>query len=335
VIQTNWWPQAEYGGIYRLLGQAVQVDKAKKRVSAELLDRGLGTGVRLEIRAGGPAINFTPSAKLLYLDKAITLGGVDTDQAVQVAGSGQPVRSVFAPLDLSPVVLMWDPVRHPDFNTVSDIGQTDTRVVYFQGATYMEYLTGTGILRKSQVDAGYDGTPSRWVADRGANVQQGYLTNEVYAYEYELPAWKKKVAWALVSDSGYPVYPETLAVRPDRENELAPCLRMLVPIMQRSAADYLADPVRTNDLIVSLVKDFGAFAYSRERGAYAVTAMRQNGLMGNGNNKSVGDMDATRVQRILDIVRPIFAVQQQKVPETLVASDLFTNDYLDPSIGAR
>ena len=75
-------------------------------------------------------------------------------------------------MDLSPVVLMFDPARHR-FNTIGEIGQTDTRVVYFQGATYMRYLTGSGILRQSQVDpaprAHRTGGSPRW----GASCSRG------------------------------------------------------------------------------------------------------------------------------------------------------------------
>ena len=119
-------------------------------------------------------------------------------------------------MDISQVVLMWDPKQHPNWQTIADIGQTATKVLYYQGATYMDFLVGSGILRRSQVDASYDGTPSRFVAAGGKVAQQGYVTNEVYSYQHEITQWKKPVAWALVADAGYPVYPETLAIRPDR-----------------------------------------------------------------------------------------------------------------------
>ena len=122
--------------------------------------------------------------------------------------------SVFAPLDLSPVVLLWDPAQHPDFNTIADIGRTDTKVIYFQGATYMAYLLGAGLLRPSQVAATYDGQPAAWVAAKGKIVQQGFVTNEVLRYQNDKSIWGKPVEYRLVSDSGYPVYPETLTIRP-------------------------------------------------------------------------------------------------------------------------
>jgi hypothetical protein len=333
-VQTNWWPQAEYGALYRLLGKDAQVDKGRKSVAGSLVAHGVDTGVKIEIRSGGPANNYTPAAKMLYLDKSITLGGVDLDQAAQLSAD-QPVQAVFAPLDLSPLVLMWDPATNPNFKTVADIGRTDTRVLYFQGSTYMDYLVGAGILRKTQVEGSYDGTPARFVAENGKVVQQGFLTNEVYQYEHELAQWKKPVGWTLVNDAGYPTYPETFGVRSDRKAELAPCLRALVPMLQRATVDYLQDPAGTNDLIASLVKDFNAFPYTAARAAQAVTVMKNNKIMGNGGNAAVGDFDTSRVSRIIDLVKPIFAAQRHPIRGDLKPEDISTNEFIDPSIGIK
>ena len=332
VVQSNWWAQAEDGAVYRLLGGDLTVDAKRKRVSGSLVAEGVDTGVRLEIRSGGPANGFVPAASVLYTDDSVLLATADTDQIAQLAAS-RPVKAVVAPLERSPVVLMFDPAQH-SFSTVADIGRTDTRVLYFQGATYMDYLVGSGQLKKSQVDSGYAGTPDRWAAARGSIVQQGFLTNEPYAYENELPAWDRKVAWLLVADAGYPVYPETLAVRADREQQHAACLRKLVPIVQRSAAGYLADPTATNALIVKLADDFDAYPYTPERAAYAVRAMRDNGIVGNGPNGTLGDFDTARIAELLDIVGPVFARNRQPLPAGLGPDDLVTNAYVDASIGA-
>lgn len=332
VIQTNWWPQAEYGGLYRLLGRDPRVDRDRKVVSAPLVAEGADTGVRIEIRSGGPANSFTPASKLLYVDKDVTLAGSDLDQAAQFS-AGSAVQAVFAPMDLSPLVLMWDPRAYPAVKSVADVGRSGARVLTFQGATYVEYLTGAGILRQSQVEASYDGTPARFVAEKGKVVQQGYLTNEVYAYEQEIPQWRKKVGWALVNDAGYPNYPEALAVRPDRKAELAPCLRKLVPMLQRSAVGYADAPAATNDLLVKLTDEYGAYPYSAARAAYAVTAMRDNRIVGNGTNATIGDFEQARVQRVLDVVTPIFATRRQPVRDGLRAGDLYTNEFIDTAVG--
>jgi hypothetical protein len=332
VIQSNWWAQAEDGAIYHLLGGDLQVDKQHKRVTGSLVADGADTGVKLQIRSGGPANGFVPAASVLYTDPAVLLATADTDQIAQLAGT-KPVKAVVAPLDRSPVVLMFDPAQH-SFRTISDIGKTDTRVLYFQGATYMDYLVGSGQLKKSQVDSGYAGTPDRWVASRGRIVQQGFLTNEPFAYENELPAWDKKVAWLLVADAGYPVYPETLTVRADKEQADAACLKRLVPMIQRSAGGYLADPVDTNALIVKLTQDYDAYPYSAARAAYAAKVMKDNGIVGNGSDGTIGNFDLARVTKLLDIVRPVFAKAKTPLPAGLTADDLVTNAYIDGSVGA-
>lgn len=333
VFQDDWWPQAETGALYRLLGKDLQVDKAKKRVSGPLVADGADTGVRIELRSGGPANGFTPAAKVLYLNKEVTLGSADLDLAAAASKGSQPVLSVFAPMDVSPLVLMWDPRAHPGWKTITDIGKTGTRVLYFPGSTYMQYLVDAGILRKSQVEDSYDGTPGRFIAERGTIVQQGYVTNEVYQFEHELPQWKRPVAWQLVSDAGYPNYPATVAIRPDRRAALAPCLKKLVPIMQRSAARYAADPAPTNALIVQLVKDYGAFPYSAARAAAATASMKRYGILGNGANATVGDFDTARVQKIIDILRPLLAAEHRPVKDGLRPGDIATNEFIDPHVG--
>jgi hypothetical protein len=338
VFQTNWWPQAEYGGLYRLVGANPTIDGTKTKVTGTLVDDGVDTGVKVEIRAGGPANNFTPSTALLYTDESITFGGADLDQIAQISGTGKPVLSVFAPLDLSPVVLLWDPVQHPDFNTIADIGQTDTKVIYFQGATYMAYLLGAGLLRPSQVAPTYGGTPDQWKASKGSIVQQGYVTNEVLRYENDPSVWGKRVQYELVADSGYPVYPETLTIRPDRKQELSACLKKLVPVLQRSTAAYAADPGSTNQFISELVTKYankGAFPYSKEQGDAAAKAMNDNGILGNGKDGTVGNFEERRVQRIIQIVTPIFAAQKTPVKPGLKVTDLVTNEFIDRSVGVK
>jgi hypothetical protein len=63
--------------------------------------------------------------------------------------------------------------------------------------------------------------------------------------------------------------------------------------------------------------------------------MKENGIVGNGNNKTIGDFDEARVQKIMDIVSPIFAGQKKPVKAGLKPTDLATNEFIDTSIGAK
>jgi hypothetical protein len=333
VVQTNWFPEAEHGAAYRLVGPGYRVDAGRKRVSGRLVDRGQDTGVRVEVRAGGPAVGFQSSAAVMYQDQAITLGMLQSDEIVQLSKS-QPVVGVVAPLELDPQILLWDPKAHPDWHTITDIGQTDERVLYFQGSSYMEYLVGAGILRRSQIDGSYDGSPARFVASGGRIAVQGYATDEPYLYEHELKAWDKPVAFQLIVDTGYPNYANVLAVRADQKARLSPCLERLVPILQRAQVDFVRDPGPTLDLIVRLDQAYkGEFVYSPGNARFAVAELRRLGIVDNGRDATLGNFDDARMRRLIGIVAPIFAGQRKPIRPNITPGDVVTNEFIDPSIG--
>ncbi|HTN80625.1 MAG TPA: hypothetical protein VMK16_13185, partial [Acidimicrobiales bacterium] len=53
IVQTDWNPEAEHGGLYQLLGPNPDVDTDTKAVTGELMaSGGVDTGVKLQIRVG-------------------------------------------------------------------------------------------------------------------------------------------------------------------------------------------------------------------------------------------------------------------------------------------
>jgi hypothetical protein len=333
IIQTDWDPESEYGVYYHLLGSNPQVDTERKRVSAPLVAQGRDTGVRLEVRTGGPSIGFEPVSAQMYKDKDITLGQVSTDEAIRFS-DGQPTQAVVAPMEVSPFMIMWDPATYPQFQRIADIGKTDTKVFYFEGDTYMEYLIAAGVLRRSQVDGSYDGKPANFVAAGGKAAQAGFATSEPYIYEHEVRQWAKPVRYALVNEAGYPFYPQALSIRAADRERLAPCLAKLVPIVQRAQLDYLADPAATNELIVDLVEQYDTgWVYSAGLADYAITKMRET-FVGNGPDQTLGNFDMARVGRMLEIVTPIFTAQRKPPKDGLKAEDIATNEFIDERIGA-
>jgi len=335
VIQTNWWPQSEHGAAYQLVGSGYQIDAAHKRVTGPLVAGGKDTGVQLEVRAGGPAVGFQSSAALMYQDPQITVGMVQSDEIIQYSKT-QPVIGVVAPLELDPQIIFWDPRQHPTWHSIADIGQTQTTVLYFRANTYMQYLLGSGILRASQVDGSYDGSPSRFVGSGGTIAVQGYATNEPYTYQHEVTAWGRPVAYQLVYDTGYPNYGDVLAVRTDRKAQLDTCLARLVPMLQQAQVDFLHDPAKTIGLIVKLDEAYkGGFLYTTGNAQFAVDQMRKLGIASNGTNQTLGDFDTGRIQRLISIDAPIFAAQRKPTKPGLASGDVVTNQFIDPSIGLR
>jgi hypothetical protein len=332
VIQTDWDPESEYGVYYHLLGPSPKVDTKKKLVSGSLVAGGKDTGVRLEVRTGGPSIGFEPVSSQMYKDPAITLGQVSTDEAIRFSAK-QATLAVVAPMEISPFMIMWDPQTYPQFNTIADIGRTDTKVLYFEGDTYMAFLTGTGVLKKSQVDGSYDGKPGNFVAADGKVAQAGFATSEPYIYEHEVRQWGKPVKYALVNEAGYPFYPQALSIRAADKAKLAPCLKKLVPIIQRAQVDYLANPAETNKFVVDLVKQYNdGWVYSEGLANYAIDKMRSD-FVKNGSDQTLGNFDNARVQRMIEIVTPIFTAQNQPPKSGLKPEDIATNEFIDTGIG--
>lgn len=336
VIQTDWFPESEYGFLYQLLGPNYTIDKAKKKLIGPLVSGGQDTGVKVEIRTGGPAIGFQQVSAQMYADKSITLGQVSTDEAIQNSAE-QPTLAVVSPLEISPIMIMWNKDKHPEFNTIADIGQTDTKILYYQTDTYMQYLLGAGLVRASQLDGSYDGTLGRWQQSDGDIANGGFATSEPYIAANELRGKKyPNTELQLINDTGYPMYGQALTIRPEDKEKLTPCLRKLVPIIQQATVDFITKPEPTNAVVIKAVQTFKDFwQYSDGMAKYAVKTMSDLGLISNGPNKTLGDMQTERVKRMVDILTPILAAQRKPVKDGLTPEQLFTNEYINQNIGLK
>jgi hypothetical protein len=335
VVQTDWFAESEYGTYFQMLGDAPRFDTDNKRVSAPLVDGGRPTGVDLEIRYGGPAIGYQQVSAQMYADPAITLGLVSTDEAIQNSDR-LATLAVAAPLEIGPYMIMWDRTRHPEIRSIADLGRSGLPVLYYQTDTYMQYLLAAGLLRPDQVDGSYDGSPSRWVTADGGVAQAGFATSEPYIYRNELGDGRSyDVDLQLVHDTGYPLYGQALSIRAADRAALAPCLQKLVPMVQRAQVAFMSDPARTNALVVRAVQaDNGSvWSYSPGLADFAVRTMRERGIVGNGSNATLGDMDEARVARMISILEPVFAAQNKPIRQGLTPAQVYTNEFVDPSVG--
>jgi len=332
VIQKDWQPESEHGFLYNLVGKGYKVDTDKKKVIGPLVAQGRDTGVKIEIRTGGPAVGFEPVPAVMYTDPSINLGYVATDEAVQFSAK-QPTTAVFAQMDISPLAIIWSPQEHPTFNTLVDIGQSDTTVLYTKGLSYMEFLVGSGILKRSQLNGSYDGSPALFVQSGGKDALQGFATSEPYLYEHEIKQWGKPLKFQLVNDSGYPVYFSSMSVRAGDKAKLAPCLKKLVPILQRSQVDFIGNPGPAINVILDLVKQYNTgWQYSRGLAEYSAKAMKDLGIVGNGNDGTLGNFDMARVQKIIQIMSSIMAAQKQPTAQGLKPEQIATNEFIDTKI---
>ena len=334
-IQTDWNPEAEHGCLYQMIGDGYTVDKSKFTVTGPLMADGQDTGVKVQIRSGGPAIGFQTVTSQLYADDSLLLGFVYTDEAIQNSAK-QPTVAIESGFDKNPQMIMWDPATYPDVTSIADLGKDKVKIRYFSGAAYMDFFTSTGVLSKDQVDGSYDGTPALFVADEGKSAQQGFGSAEPYLYANEIPGWMKPVKYAYINDAGWDNYAQSIATKPENITKYADCLKKLVPIIQQSTVDYLGDPTHANDIVLDAVKQFNnGWVYTQGTADYAVKTMKADGLLANGPDGVVGKFDDTRVTDLITKATPIYTALDSAPKTGLTAADIITNQFLDPSIGIK
>jgi hypothetical protein len=333
VIQTDWYPEAEHGNLYQLIGPGYKVDAKKQSVSGVLIAGGKTTGVQVEIRAGGPAVGFTQVSSLLKSEKDILLGFTSTDEAVSHSGDKLATIAVVAPFNINPQIIMWDPATYPEVKKIADLKEPGVKVRYFGGAAYMEYFTGTGILDKKQTDDTYDGAPASFLAAGGKDAQQGFGTAEPYFYEKVLKEWMKPVAYQYIHEAGWTAYAQSLGSTPEKIQANDSCLKALVPVIQQAAVDYVNAPETANAIILDVVSQVnGSWVYTADQAAAAVEKMQSDQLIANSPDGTLGSFDLDRVTAFIKTALPVFTATGSKPNADLKAEDIVTNKYIDPSI---
>jgi hypothetical protein len=335
-IQTDWMPEAEHGFLYQMVGDGYTIDKSKGVVTGPLIDSsGHDTGVQFSVHSGGAAQNFNPVTQIMYQDDSLLLGYVYTDEGIQFSGTF-PTVAIESGYEKNPQMIMWDPATYPDVQGIADLGKKDIKIRYFGGAAYMDFLTGSGVLKKSQVDGSYTGDPSLFVADEGKSAQQGFGSAEPYLYEHEIEGWMKPVKYQYINDVGWKNYAESIATKPENVEKYKDCFAKLVPIIQQASVDYINSPERANKIILDAVGQFGqAFGWTYTQGTadYAVATIKKDGLVANGPDGVVGKFDTQRVADLITKAVPIYEAQGAKPKSGVTPDDIVTNQFIDPSIG--
>ena len=325
-IQTDWYPQAEHGGIYELLGSDYVVDATAGTTTGPLIVDGVDSGVDLQIRAGGPFIE-SPVVTEMFLDNTIMFGYVGTDVAISRYAEA-PTLAVFNALTINPQIILWNADKHPQVSTIAEIAGDVAAVSVFGDRPYMRYLVAQGVVPAEKVDTNYKGNLLLATDDIA---HQGFATSEPYRYR-TLESGAITTAYQLVHDAGWTSYPQNLAINKLRLEELRPCLVALVPMLQQAQIDFVNNPERTIATIIDVVTQLNtSWSQTPELARYAVDTMQQLGLVGNGTTATFGDFESPRIDDFIALATPILREQGLTIPE-IQASDLATNEFLDTAI---
>ena len=326
VVQTDWFPESEHGGIFQLIGDDAVASKDTGAVSGSLVVNGEPTGVNLEIRAGGPFLE-SPVVTEMYQDNAITFGYVGTDVAI-TRYTDAPTLAVFNALNINPQVVLWDATKHPEAKTIADAAKTIKTFYVYGDPAWMRYFEAQGLIQKNQVDSNYKGNLLLSTEDAA---HQGFATSEPYKYA-NLESGVITTGYQLIHDAGWNSYAQNLAIRKDRLEELRPCLEKIVPIFQQAQLDYIADPTRANAIILTTVATYDSW-WTQSEGdvANGAASQKEMGIVGNGETTTFGDLEDARVNDFIAKATPILREQGLEIAD-ITASDITDNEFLDSSI---
>jgi hypothetical protein len=327
VLQTDWFPEAEYGAYYSLIGNKGKLNAKKGSYKGPLGK----TGVNLEIRSGGPFIGQQTVQSLMYQDDSITLGLVHTDDAVRFSKQ-LPVVSVVAPLEHSPLAVVWDPTKHT-FNSWKAIGDSGAKILVFTKAVnYVPFLIAKKLVPESSFDDSFDGSYSRFVADTSI-LQQAFVTETPYRLKNEIKQYGRDVGEMLVSKSGYDPYLSSVAVKKNKLTELGPCLARLVPIIQQAQVDYIKNPTPGQKVMVNVVTQMKSFwTLSMPLLKFGTDKMKQFKIVSNGSDHTLGNMVPSRVQQVINDFHSTFGNDVKTADPNVSPASIMTNKFVDKNI---
>ena len=330
-VQTDWFPEPEHAALYQLAGVNGTLDAKKGWYTGQIGT----TGVFVEIRAGGPFTGFQQPISQMYQDSSITLGYVNSDEAIQLSKK-LPTVAIVAPLEFSPQILMWNPQKL-NITRFQDIGNSGAKVLVFEGGVWIDYLIARGWISKNQIDTSYDGSPTRFVSSDGAIVQQGFATSEPYDYEFNIKQYGKPVKYLMIRSSGYVPYPEPLAAKPDVVKAKRACFKLLVPLIQKAQVDYMKKPGPVNAKLVNIITDLKSFWVESNAGnAWNTGEQRRLGIVQNGPNCTLGDFNQKRMQQMINLLNPIYTAKGlDTFDPNLKAAQIGTNEFIDSKIGLK
>lgn len=329
-IQTDQAPSAEMGFLYQLFSSKYTVNSVDQTVTGDI-NSGITdlASSQLQIRHGGASTKYEKVSSLLHSNSEFLAGLVDTDEAVDLA-QVFPTKALFAPFQKSPDIIYWNPEQYPTAKTIADHNSWDVRVIYADGAYFMDHLTKTKQLKPTQPVNTFDGTPIPFLASAGVMLQQGLSTIDPYAYRNVYRDWMKEIAYQYIHDAGWTPYANSFSATPSQISKHSKCFEILIPALQNAQINFFSSPENSIARIVDTVAQFdGYWQYSASQARAAVEIMRRDLLVANGDDNVLGTFNNERVKALME---SFYFSRNEPQTQNIAASEFFTNEFLDTSV---
>ena len=302
------------------------------RVAARSSPAAQETGIDIEIRTGGPAIGYQPVSRPAVRRRQHHARLRQHRGPDPALGRARRCSSVVAPLEINPQIIMWDPETYPDVETLADLGEEDVTINVFAGGDVRRRVRRRGHLERG---------PGRPVLRRqpGPVHRRGRRRSPSRASPRpsRTPTRTCSRSGASRSPTSCSTTPASRSTRrrwrscPTSSRSCGRAWRRSSRSSSRRPVDFVDDPGRANAIIIDAVEQYDTFwiydagprrvlgedpARARPRRQRPRRHARQH-RRGAGPGRA-----STRS-----------ATPALEVPDDLTAADLFTNEFIDPSIG--
>jgi hypothetical protein len=337
VAQISWLAEPEFAAVFQLIGGGGEM--AQNSYTGPLGS----TGIDLQILDGGPGVGFVPIPTSLHAGNLVA--GVTPDIGLygmgdSIAQSGKfPTTAVLHTFQKDPQNLVFDGDEYSIASLDDLVAATqDGAQIYVTGKYigYVQYLLGKGVPDGAFIE-GFAGDYDRFITAGGSLINQGYSTDTNFRLEEEFTEYGKAVDDIYIADLGYDAYPISVFVATPRLGELSPCLEKLVPLMQQAMVDYVADPTEVNELLAEYNDEgYGATFWqtSVEHNQASHDVMLSDDLVSNGEDGTLGNDEVGKTEALIELLLPILEAQNSDTHDPgVTADDVFTDKFIDPSIG--
>src|SRR6056297_1590598 len=290
VVQLNWYPEAEHGGVYQALADGTYQE----------------TGLEVEVRPGGQASSVAPELQLGRVDFAFA----NADDVVMFRRQGIDVVAVLAAMQNSPrCILVQQASGVEDFDDLA--GMTLQRQ---PGRSFLAFLRSQGVLDEVQ-EVPYFGSVSSLVTDPKIAIQ---------AYSFAEPRLARQagveVRALMVSDLGWNPYSSVIITTEEKIRKQPDLVRRFVEATQTGWQNHLQDPTAGNAAIL-VANEHGMTQEALDFGSSELVALALPEQL---PLEEVGRMSLERWQTLVEQMDQLDPDQQGSVdPEAC-----FTNEFL-------
>ncbi len=221
-LALNWMPEIEHGGFYQAVLGGYYKD----------------AGLDVEILPGGP--NAPVSQRVAT--RQVTFGVSSADRMLQAREAGADLVALLAPLQHSPRCLLIHP--ESPIKTFEEI--KNVTLAMSESDPYSQFLKAKLPLTNVRI-VPFTGSIAQFLVDKNLIIQ-GYTFSE------PILAQSKGVTPRVleVSDLGYDPYASLLVTQGDYAKENPELVKKMVEATQKGWAEYLLNPDKTNDFILTL-----------------------------------------------------------------------------------